>query len=164
MSALGSVCCTDNGWNSSALLKPLLEGLEPHAKLVVEDAQGAIAIAHNGFRHDALDLLRHHADIGAIAAVVAEAIVAEAIGEMAEENNVMLEHDVGSPSSATAAAAAAAEAAATAAAEAATTHAAAETAAPHAAAEAAAAQASVTEARASTRRMQVGRSARTDMP
>ena len=50
---------------------------------------------HHSLRHDGLDFLRYHADIGAIAAVVAEAIVADAIGEMAKKNDIVLESDIG---------------------------------------------------------------------
>jgi hypothetical protein len=46
-----------------------------------------------------LDFLRHHADMDLVAAVVAEAVEAEAVIEVAEKGNVVLEHDVGSPDS-----------------------------------------------------------------
>src|SRR5262245_13209543 len=85
----------------------MLVGLKLDPELFVEDSQIAVAAAHNGAGHDRLHLLRHHADIGPVAAVVAEAIIAEAVVEMAEQNDVMLEHDVRSPPAAAAAAAAA---------------------------------------------------------
>src|SRR5215467_11884275 len=72
---------------------PVLVGLEFDAEPVVEDAQGAVAIMHH--------LLRHHADVGAVAAVVAEAIVAEPVGKMAEQNDIVLERDVGSSTATT---------------------------------------------------------------
>src|SRR5262249_57725240 len=75
---------------------PVLVGLEFDAEPVVEDAQGAVAITHHRLRHHSLHLLRHHTDVGAVAAVVAEAIVAEPIGKMAEQNDIVLERDVGS--------------------------------------------------------------------
>src|SRR5215475_1274672 len=96
---------------------PVLVGLEFDAEPVVEDAQGAVAITHHCLRHDSLHLLRHHADVGAVAAVVAEAIVAEPIGKIPEQNDIVLERDVGSSTTATPATAAAATTAATAAAE-----------------------------------------------
>src|SRR5437660_943346 len=76
---------------------PLIVALELQAELVVEDLQGAVTAAHDRVGHDRLDLLRHHADIGLVTAVVAEAIEAEAAIEMAEQRNVVLERDVGSP-------------------------------------------------------------------
>ena len=51
--------------------------------------------------HHGLHLLRHHADIGLVAAVVAEAIEAEAVVEMAEHDDVVLQPDVGLVASAT---------------------------------------------------------------
>src|SRR5262245_41920924 len=90
----------------------MLVGLKLDPELFVEDSQIAVAAAHNGAGHDRLHLLRHHADIGPVAAVVAEAIIAEAVVEMAEQNDVMLEHDVRSPPAAAAAAHAATAAAA----------------------------------------------------
>jgi hypothetical protein len=78
---------------------PLLVALELQAELVVEDAQIAVAAAQHRLRHDCLDFLRHHADIGLVAAVVAEAVETEAVIEVAEKGDVVLEHDVGSPHS-----------------------------------------------------------------
>src|SRR6185369_16170111 len=80
---------------------PMLVGLEPDAEPVVKDAQCTIAITHHRLRHDSLHFLRHHADIGTVAAVVAEAIIAEAIGKMTEQDDIVLERDVG-PSASTA--------------------------------------------------------------
>src|SRR5689334_10523609 len=104
----------------------MLVGLEFDAKLLVIDPQIAVLAAHNGVRCYGLHFLRHHADIGARAAVVAEPVVPQAVVEMAKQDDVMLERDVRAPSAAAttasaAAAAAAARAAATAAAHAAAT-------------------------------------------
>ena len=66
-------------------------GLEPDAEPVIEDTQRSVPVAHDGLRHDRLHFLRHHADIGAIAAVVAEAIVAKPVGEVTEQDDVVLE-------------------------------------------------------------------------
>src|SRR4029079_1627668 len=66
-------------------------------------------------RPHVLTFWRHHANIGLLAAVIAEAVEAEPIVEMPEQDDMVLERDVGT-SSATAAATAAAAAAATAAA------------------------------------------------
>src|SRR5262245_15956901 len=115
-----------NGWQPRARRNPFLICLELDAEPVIEHAEGAIAIAHNSFRHQRLDFLCDHADVRTIAAVVAEAIVAKAVCKMPEENDIVLDHDVGpSPAAATAATAttptATAEAATTATAEAAAT-------------------------------------------
>src|SRR5580700_4711100 len=88
--------------------------LERHAELVVVHTQIAVAAARGRFRHDLLHLLGHDADIGLVAAVVAEAIEAEAVVEMAEQRDVVLEPDVGSASATAATTAAAAHPAATA--------------------------------------------------
>lgn len=84
----------------------MLVGLEFDAEPVVKDAQGAVAITYHRLRHDSLHFLRHHPDIGTVAAVVAEAIVTEAIGKMTEQDDIVLECDIGSTPTAAAAAAA----------------------------------------------------------
>ncbi len=81
---------------------------------------------HDSPRHDRLNLLGHHAHVSAVAAIVAEPIVAKAVRQVAEQSDIVLEPDIRAPATtATAEAtttAAAAEAATTAAAaEAATT-------------------------------------------
>jgi len=96
----------------------LFVGLEPDAKPVIEDAQSAIPVAYDGLRHHGLDFLRHHADIGTVAAVIAEAIVAEPIRQMTEQNDIVFDRDIRPPAAAAAttatpAATAAAEATAT---------------------------------------------------
>jgi hypothetical protein len=72
--------------------------LEFDPQFLVEDTQGAVTIAHNGFWHEGLHFLRHHADISLVTAVVAEAIVAKSIREMTEKNNIVFERNVGSAS------------------------------------------------------------------
>src|ERR1700722_4807148 len=94
--------------------EPVRIAFERHTELVVVHTQIAVAAARDRFRHDLLHLLGHDADIGLVAAVVAEAIEAEAVVEVAEQRDVVLEQDVG-PASATAATAAATAHAATAA-------------------------------------------------
>src|SRR5262245_18960639 len=91
--------------------EPLFVGLERHADPVVEDPEITVATSHHRFGHHRLHLLRHHAHIGALAAVVGEAIEAEAVVEMAQQHDVVLEVDVGPTSAATAAAEAATAAA-----------------------------------------------------
>src|SRR5262245_31064766 len=93
-----------NGWQPRARRNPFLICLELDAEPVIEHAEGAIAIAHNSFRHQRLDFLCDHADVRTIAAVVAEAIVAKAVCKMPEQNDIVLDHDVGpSPAATTAA-------------------------------------------------------------
>ena len=60
----------------------------------------AIAAPLDGIGPHRIDLLRHHADIGLVASVVSKAIVAEPIFQMAQQHNVVLEHDVRSASTA----------------------------------------------------------------
>src|SRR5262245_21470671 len=102
-----------NGWQPRARRNPFLVCLELDAEPVIEHAEGAIAIAHNSFRHHRLDFLRDHADVRTIAAVVAEAIVAKAVCKMPEQNDIVLDHDVGPSPAATTAATATTEAATT---------------------------------------------------
>src|ERR1700722_19396120 len=75
--------------------EPVRVAFERHAELVVVHTQIAVAIARDRFRYDLLHLLGHDADIGLVAAVVAEAIEAQAVVETAEQRDVVLEHDVG---------------------------------------------------------------------
>ena len=126
---------------SGTRCNPLLIRLEFDPEPAVKNAQGAVPIMNNGLRHDSLNLLRHYADIGTVASVIAEAIVAEAIRKMTEQNDIVLERDVGSSTTTTATtttttATAATEAAAATATEATT----------------AAAEAAATDTRAATRR------------
>src|SRR5215471_16080681 len=86
---------------------PLVVRLELQAELVIEDPQIAVPAARNRLRHDDLHFLRHDADVGFAAAVIAEAIKAKAVVEAAQERDVVLERDVGPPSATAAAAAAA---------------------------------------------------------
>ena len=53
---------------------PVVVGLKRYAKLAVENSQIAVTAARNRPRRNRLDFLRHHADIGLVTAVVAEAI------------------------------------------------------------------------------------------
>src|SRR6516164_1533170 len=99
-----SVCNRDSrNRRPRARRDPVLVSLELDAEPVVEDPQIPLPVTHNRLRHDCFNFLRHHTDIGAIAAVITEAIVADAVGEMAKQNDVVLEHDIGSPAAATAA-------------------------------------------------------------
>jgi hypothetical protein len=73
-------------------------GLELQAELVVEHFRVTVAIAHDSLRHNGLHLLRNDADIGLVAAVIAEAIEAKAIVEMPEKGDAVFEPYVGPPS------------------------------------------------------------------
>ena len=79
--------------------QPFVVGLERQTDFVVENPQIAVPATHHRCRHDGLHLLRHHADIEFLAAVVGEAIEAEAVVEFAQQGDVVLEPNIG-PSSA----------------------------------------------------------------
>ena len=79
---------------------PLLVGLKLDTYLVVEDPQIAILALRDCVRLNHLHILRHNTDIGFVAAIVAEAIEANAVGKMTEKNDIVLERDVRSPSTA----------------------------------------------------------------
>jgi len=71
--------------------------LEFYPELLVVHPQITVAAARHGFRCDPNDFLRHDPDVRFAAAVIAEAIEAEAIVQITQENDVMLDHDVGAP-------------------------------------------------------------------
>ena len=75
-------------------------GLELHPNHVAEDLEITVAPAHHGAWQDALHLLCHHTHVGLVAAVIGEAVEAEAIGEAPKQHDVMLERNVGSPATA----------------------------------------------------------------
>src|SRR5690242_15980449 len=71
--------------------EPVAVRAELQAEPVVVNAQIAVAAACYCARHHRLHLLCHHADIGSGAAEVAEAVIAEAVVEMAEQDDVVLQ-------------------------------------------------------------------------
>ena len=77
-------------------------GLERKAKPVVEDPEIAISSTRDGCRHDRLHLLRHDSDIGRVAAIIGEAVIAQAIIKTPEQDNIVLEPYIGAPSTAAA--------------------------------------------------------------
>src|SRR5882757_858527 len=85
----------------SAARKPIVIGAERQSEFLVVDPQVAVATTCHCIRHHALHLLRHYADIGLAAAKIAEAVIAETVGEMAEQDDVMLQRDVGTTPAAT---------------------------------------------------------------
>src|ERR1043165_7158568 len=108
--------------NACPRVAPLIVGLEAHPQPVVVHAQDALIIAAHGIRPYELHLLRNHADISLVAAVVAEAVESKPVVETAEIRNVVLDADVGAAAAA-AAATTSAHAATSAAHAAATSHA-----------------------------------------
>src|SRR5262249_60105833 len=82
--------------------KPVAVGAEFQAEPVVVDTQIPIAAARHCVRPHCLHFLRHHADIGLVAAEIAEAVVAEAVVEMTKQDDVVLERNVGTPATAAA--------------------------------------------------------------
>src|SRR5580693_10697184 len=92
--------------------QPLVVGLERQSKPVVGNAHIAVRAARYRFRRHGSHLLGHHPDIGGVAAVVDEAIIAETVVEPPEEHDIVLEAHVGATPAAAAPAAAAPAAAA----------------------------------------------------
>src|SRR4051794_62142 len=99
--ALGSVLNRSARWHVCARMQPLGVGLEGHADLVVEDPQLAVGTLRHRLRHHCLHFLRHAADVTRMAAVVDKAIEAEAVVEIAEERDVVLQRHVRTPATAT---------------------------------------------------------------
>src|ERR1700680_3607819 len=75
--------------NSFAGGLPLFPGLHVQAEPIVIHPEIAVAAAHDSLRQDRFDFLRHHTDIGLVTSIVAEAIEAEAVVEMAQQNDVV---------------------------------------------------------------------------
>jgi hypothetical protein len=80
--------------------------LDLQTEFLVINLKIAVRTARDRRRHNLLHFLRHHPDIGFVAAIVAEAIKAETVIEIAEEGDVVLEPDVRATSATTTAAAA----------------------------------------------------------
>ena len=95
---------------------PLIVTLELQTKLVVVHSQIAVASARHRLWRYLRNLLGNNANIGRIAAVIAEAVQAEPIVEITDQNDVMLKPDIRTTSAAATATAAATTAASAAAA------------------------------------------------
>jgi hypothetical protein len=67
----------------------LVVSLELQAELIVENPQIAVASACDCFWHDRFHVLRYHPDIGPFAAVINEAVEADAVVEAAKEDDVV---------------------------------------------------------------------------
>src|SRR6185295_13485576 len=102
--------CRSQAWYSCSGCDPIVVSAERQAKPVIMHAQIAVAAARDCIGPDHADLLRHHPDIGLLASVIGKAIVAQAILQMAEQHDVMLERNIRTASAAAAESAAAATA------------------------------------------------------
>src|SRR5690242_4926675 len=69
--------------NPRSARKPIAICTERQSEFFVVHSQIAVAATRHRVRHHGLHFLRHHADIGLLAAEVAEAVIAEPVGEMA---------------------------------------------------------------------------------
>ena len=94
--------------------EPPLVGTEFHTEPRIVDTQIPVSATRDRLRNNLQHLLGHDAHISFVAAVVVEAIEAEAIVETAEQRDVVLEPNVRSSSTATTTAAATTTTAATA--------------------------------------------------
>jgi hypothetical protein len=86
---------------------PLIVTLEFQSKLLVIHSQVAVASARHRLRLNLRNLLSNHSDISRVAAVIAETVQAKPIGEVTDQNDVVLKPEVRTPSAAAATTAAA---------------------------------------------------------
>jgi hypothetical protein len=100
------------GWEPSRGCDPPLVALKFQPEFVVKDLQISVAAAHHRFGHDRSDFLRHDADIGSLAVDKSEAIESNSIVQVAEQDDLALQRNIGSPAAATATATTAAPSAA----------------------------------------------------
>ena len=91
--------------------EPVLVGAEFESELVVVDSEIAVPASRDRIGPQRRDLLGDDADIGLVAAEIAESVVAQTIVEMSEQNHVVLQRQIRAPSTAAAAKAATATAA-----------------------------------------------------
>src|SRR5258707_11692824 len=80
---------------------PLVVGLKLQPEFAVENPEIAVSTAHDRFRHDCLHFLRNDADVCVVASIVSKAIEAEIVVETAEQHSVVLQCEVGSPTTTT---------------------------------------------------------------
>ncbi len=64
---------------------------------MIIDLEVAVAAACHRLRHQRLDFLRDDADISFTASEIAETVIAEAVVEIAEKDDVMLQRKIGTP-------------------------------------------------------------------
>ena len=85
---------TSDGRNSCPRFYPLIVGFERQAEHLVIHPQISVRSTSDRVWHDLLHFLRHNANIKVIAALVTEAIEAEAVVEITEERDVVFEPGV----------------------------------------------------------------------
>jgi hypothetical protein len=85
---------SNRDWELCLRPEPRIIGLKFHAELLIVDPQITVAAGKDRLRHHLLRLLRHHADIGLAAPVIAKAIEAEAVVEMSEQNDIVLQPNI----------------------------------------------------------------------
>ena len=69
---------------------------------MIIDLEVAVAAACHRLRHQRLHFLRDDADISFAASEIAETVIAEAVVEIAEKDDIMLQRKIGTPASAAA--------------------------------------------------------------
>src|SRR6516164_6642533 len=84
---------------------PAVVAFEFEAELFVEDPQVPVASSYHGAGQHALHFLRHHPNIGLVAAVIGKAIEAKTVVEHSQQDDVVLEVDIAATSAATSASA-----------------------------------------------------------
>ena len=73
---------------------PVQVGFKRQPKQIVRHAQVSVGATRHRFRLHGAHFLRHHTDIGRVAAVVDETIIAKAVVEPSKQYNVVLKADV----------------------------------------------------------------------
>ena len=73
---------------------PCVPALHAQARPFIIHPQIAVAAADDGLGHHRLDFMRHHADIGFAAAIVAEPVKAETVIETGEHDDVVLQAEL----------------------------------------------------------------------
>ena len=73
----------------------MVVSLKLQSELFVVNPQVSVPAAHNCFRHDFLHFLRQYTDIHLVGAIVRKSIEANAIVEMTEKNDIVLERNIG---------------------------------------------------------------------
>src|SRR5689334_11186916 len=85
------LCVRPNRWKPRAIGNPGLVASHLEPELLVANAQVSVAIMDDRARHDLLDLLSHHTGVDRATTVIDEAIEAQAVVEVPEKDDVMLE-------------------------------------------------------------------------
>ena len=85
------VCCT---WQSASGCDPIVIGSETQSKPFVGHSKIAVATNSNRVGPYGSDFLRNYPDIGPLTAVVREAIVTETVVEIAQQHDIVFQHDI----------------------------------------------------------------------